>query len=138
MARVSKTPGVPLEEDEQIAFVQWCHMKGIKTEHAPNEIGGSIAAMKRKAVKNKRMGTTAGFPDLLLAIPVYGVTGEIDSYQLAVVEMKKTKGSTTTQAQKEWIKIFQLAGVPAAICKGAEKAIEFVEGILVEIHGDTE
>ena len=127
---------VPTEEEEQIAFVQWCHMKGIITEHASNEIGGSLGAMKAKAIKNKKMGTTAGFPDLLLAIPVYGCDDHVDSYQLAVVEMKRQKGSTTSPAQREWLAIFEKAGIPGEVCRGCGEAIKFVSGIMEEISNE--
>jgi hypothetical protein len=129
-------PGVPLEEDEQIAFVQWCRLHGIIVHHSGNEIGGSTPAMKARALKMKRMGTSAGFPDLVLFIPVYGVTDEIDTYQPAFIEMKRKKGSTISQAQKGWLKVIDMAGIPCAVCKGAEAAVEFVEKIEQEIKGD--
>lgn len=136
MPRVSKQAGVPLEDDEQIAFVQWCRANGIICHHSGNEIGGSTPAMKARALKMKRMGTSAGFPDLVLFIPVYGVTGEIDTYQPAFIEMKRIKGSTTSPAQKEWLKVIGMAGIPCAVCKGAEAAVKFVEDIEQEIKGE--
>jgi len=130
----SKIPGVPLEEDEQIAFVRWCHANRIIVHHSGNEIGGSTRAMKARALKMKRMGTSAGFPDLVLFIPVYGVTGEIDAYQQAFIEMKRIKGSTTSPVQREWLKVIDKAGIPCAVCKGAEKAVEFVRSLMAEIN----
>lgn len=134
--RVSKTAGVPLEEEEQIAFVQWCRLHDIVVQHSGNEIGGSTPAMKARALKMKRLGTSAGFPDLVLFIPIYGVTGEIDAYQPAFIEMKRVKGSTVSQSQKEWLKIIDMAGIPCAVCKGAEAAVEFVESIEKQIRGE--
>lgn len=124
---------VPLEEDEQIAFVQWCRLKGIICQHAGNEIGGSIRAMKTRAIKMKKLGTSKGFPDLLLFIPVIGATGEPDAYQPVAVEMKRVKGSTTSAEQKKWLEILEMAGIPGAVCKGAGAAIEFVEKIMQEM-----
>ena len=136
MARTSKTPGVPLEDEEQIAFVQWCRLHGIICHHSGNEIGGSTPAMKARALKMKRMGTSAGFPDLVLFIPVYGVTDEVDTYQQVFIEMKRKKGSTVSPVQKQWLKVIELAGIPCAVCKGAEAAVEFVQQVIKEIEGE--
>ena len=121
---------VPLEQDEQIAFVQWCRLKGIKVHHSGNEIGGSTKAMKIRAIKMKRMGTSKGFPDLLVFVPIKGATGEVDSYQPLAIEMKRQKYSTTSKEQKEWLEILEMAGIPSRVCKGAGEAIEFVENML--------
>lgn len=127
---------VPTEEEEQIAFVQWCRLKGIICHHSGNEIGGSTPAMKARAIKMKKLGTSKGFPDLLLFIPIVGATGEPDAYQPVAIEMKRTKGSTTSKEQKEWLNILELTGIPCAICKGAEEAISFVERVIKEIEGE--
>ena len=125
--------GVPLEEDEQLAFVQWCRLNGLLVHHSPLEIGGSSTAVKVRAMKMKRMGASKGFPDLLVFIPVKSlITGEIDAYQAVAIEMKRQKGSSTSKEQKEWLKVLEMAGIPCAICKGVEKAIEFVNSIREE------
>lgn len=125
---------VPKEEDEQIAFVQWCRLNHIIVHHSGNEIGGSTATVKVRAIKMKKMGTSKGFPDLLVFIPVYGTTGEVDCYQMCAIEMKRRKGSTTSAEQKEWLRVLTESGVLCAVCKGAEEAINFVEGIRKEIN----
>ena len=132
--RLSKA-GVPLEDDEQIAFVQWCRASGILVHHSPNEVSGSTEAHKRRAAKMKRLGTSSGFPDLVVYIPVKGIDDEIYAYQMLAIEMKKKKGSTTSKAQKEWLKVLEMAGIPSRVCKGCEEAIKFVEEIKKEIHG---
>lgn len=134
MVRVSKIPGVPLEEDEQIAFVQWCHLNNIVVHHSGNEIGGSTGAMKARAIKMKKMGTSKGFPDLLVFVPVYGITDRVDCYQMCAVEMKRKKNSTTSPEQKEWLKILQSAGALCKVCKGADEAIKFIEFVRSEIN----
>lgn len=123
---MKKVTNVPLEEDEQRAFVTWCHLNGIYVHHSGNEIGGSIRAMKTRAIKMKQMGTSKGFPDLLVFIPVKGIDDEVDVYQILAIEMKRLKGSTTTAEQKAWGEILEKAGIPFRVCKGAERAIEFV------------
>jgi hypothetical protein len=82
----------------------------------------------------KKMGTSKGFPDLLVFIPIYGVTGEIDSYQMCAIEMKRRKGSTTTKEQKQWLDILNTCGVPSKVCKGAAEAIDFVQEIRKGLH----
>lgn len=125
---------VPLEEDEQMAFVQWCRLNHIIVHHSGNEIGGSTSAMKARAVKMKKMGTSKGFPDLLVFIPVYGTTGDVDCYQMCALEMKRKKGSTTSKEQKEWLKVLTESGVLCSVCKGADEAIKFIETIRREIN----
>ena len=130
---------IPLEEDEQIAFVQWCRLRGFTVHHSGNEIGGSTRAMKARAVKMKKMGTSKGFPDLLVFIPVTGINGKIDAYQMLAIEMKRAqKGSNVSAEQKEWLKTLNLAGVPSKVCKGAEEAVKFVEAYEREITGKDE
>ena len=125
---------VPLEQDEQMAFVAWCKLRKIVVHHSGNEIGGSTRALKARAIKMKKMGTSKGFPDLLVFIPVRGITGRVNTYQPAAIEMKRIKGSTTTQEQKEWLKILELAGIPCKVCKGCQEAISFVTELEKEME----
>lgn len=131
----SKVVGVPLEDDEAMVFADWLKGQGIPHTHIANEMGGSTKTAKLRAIKAKRMGQTAGVWDYEIFIPIKNVFDEIDAYQEVRVELKRTKGSTTSPAQKEWGKIYELAGIPCAICKGAEKAIEFVQSVIKEIEG---
>ena len=132
---MAKIVNVPLETDEQIAFVQWCHLNNIIVHHSGNELGGSTAAIKARGRKMKRMGTSKGFPDLLVFVPVYGATGEADAYQMCAVEMKRKIGGRLSQEQKEWLDILQASGVLTAVCKGAEEAIRFINNVVQEING---
>jgi len=118
---------IPLEQDEQIAFVNWCHLQGYRCHHCANEIGGSTPALKLRAIKAKRMGTSKGFPDLLVFVPINGIYNEPDAYQPIAIEMKRKKGSTATKEQKEWLEILEMAGIPSKVCKGADEAIAFVK-----------
>ena len=130
---------VPLETDEQIAFVQWLRLRGFKFFHCPNEMGGQSRSLKVRAVQMKRMGVSKGVPDLFVFIPVTGVNGRIDAYQMLAIEMKRAqKGSNVSAEQKEWLKTLNLAGVPSKVCKGAEEAVKFVEGLEREINGKDE
>lgn len=133
---MARTTIVLKEDEEQMAFVQWCRLNNIIVHHSGNEIGGSTRAVKVRAIKMKKMGTSKGFPDLLVFIPVYGVTKRIDCYQMCAIEMKRVRGSSTTPEQKEWLKVLELAGIPCAICKGAEAATQFINKIRKEINPD--
>ena len=129
-------PKVPLEDDEAVAFATWLRINHIPSTHIANEMGGSTKTARLRALKAKRMGQTAGVWDYEIFIPVKSlITGEVDTYQEVRVELKRTKGSTTSPAQKEWGKIYEMAGIPCAICKGAKKAIEFVQSVIDEIGG---
>lgn len=118
------------EEQEQMAFVQYCRAQGWKLHHSANEVGGSTAQMKMRAIKAKRMGTSKGFPDLLIFVPIQGIEDEVDAYQPIAIEMKRKVGSVTSPAQKEWGGILEKAGIPFKICKGCEEAIKFVKQVM--------
>lgn len=122
---------IPKEEDEQIAFVIWCRYNNIICHHCANEMGGSTRALKLRAIKAKKMGTSKGFPDLLVFVPIKGVENKIDAWQMLAIEMKRKKNSTTTPEQKEWLKVLELAGIPSRVCKGCDEAIDFVKEYMV-------
>lgn len=121
---------IPYEEDEQIAFVQWMQLHNIPHAHVPNEIGGSSRSVKIRAIKMKRMGTSKGFPDLLVFLPFKGITGAVDAYEMVAIEMKRKKGGTVSKEQKQWIEILTKAGVPSKVCRGADEAIDFVKSLM--------
>lgn len=120
----------PYEEDEQIAFVNWCRYNNIIVHHSGNEIGGSTRALKIRAIKMKKMGTSKGFPDLLVFVPIKGVTKEIDAYEMVAIEMKRKKGGVVSKEQKEWIDTLEKAGIACKVCKGADEAIDFVKSMI--------
>lgn len=105
---------IPSEDQEQMHLVQYCDMKGYPRFRVPNETYTKSWSQK---LKNKRLGVSPGVPDLFVV--AHG--------RLIAVEMKRTKGSNTSQAQKEWIETLNANGTPAQVCKGAEEAIKFIE-----------
>lgn len=129
-----RVTNVPFEDDEVMVFHQWLEIQGMPHTHIPNEIGGSTSAIKARAVKMKKMGTSKGFPDLLVFIPITGVTGEIDSYQMCAIEMKRRKGGTVSKDQKRWLEILQASGAMTAVCHGADEAVAFVDAIMKEVQ----
>ena len=69
----SKSTLVPYEEDEQMAFVQWCRVMDLTVHHSGNEIGGSTSAIKARAVKMKKMGTLLVI--VISILPIVGLVG---------------------------------------------------------------
>ena len=120
---------IPTEAEEQNAFVQWCRINDIIVHHSPNEGGGGTSGAIRGA-KMKKLGTSKGFWDLVVFIPIKGATGRVDCYEQVMIEMKRRKGGTVSTEQKTWGKIYELAGINCKICKGADEAIAFVNKYL--------
>lgn len=106
------------EDVEQSNFVQWLEIKGYKYTAIPNS---TYTKSWMQKAKNHRLGLRAGFPDLVV----------IAEGKFMAIEMKRVTGSNNgTPAQREWIEALSAAGVPAAICKGCEAAIAFVQGVV--------
>lgn len=89
-----------------------------------------------RGAKLKRMGQSAGVWDYEIYVPIFGVTGEIDDYQLIKIEMKRRYGGTVSPEQKKWQKVYETAGIPNKICKGAKEAIAFVEQFMYNKDDD--
>lgn len=111
----SKTP-VPSEDDEQIMLVAYLEARGLKFTATSNH---TYNPHRNQQMHNRRIGLRAGIPDILVVLPGTG---------LIFIEMKRTKGSTTSQEQKDWIEALNTCpGVEARICKGCEAAVAFIE-----------
>lgn len=107
---------IPTEAQEQITFVEYLKLKQIPHFRVPNET--FTRSWKQKAM-NKALGVSAGVPDLFLIV----------DNQLVAIEMKRTKGSTTSPAQKQWLELLNNAGIPGRICFGAAEAIDYVKNL---------
>lgn len=126
---------VPTEYEECVAFVEWLNLNHIPHAHYANESqSGSKNAMIRGA-KLKRIGQSRGVFDYDIFVPIKGITGEIDCYELIKIEMKRKKGGSVSKEQKEWQKIYEMAGIPCKVCKGADEAIEFVQHYFTWYNG---
>lgn len=111
------------EEVEQRNFVRWLELKGYKFTAIPNS---TYTKSWKQKLKNKAVGLRAGFPDLVV----------IAENKFMVIEMKRIKQSTLTIFQKEWIEALTKAGIPVAVCKGADEAIAFVQAVVSSQQGD--
>lgn len=104
------------ESGEQEAVVQFCELMRIPVVHIPNE-GKRSAAY---AAQMKRMGLAKGFPDLFIPVARSGFHG-------LFIELKRDRGSKPTAEQKSWIEYLNRAGYRAAVCHGADAAIEEIK-----------
>lgn len=111
---------VPLEEVEQIEFVKSLEQNDLKFTAIPNNTYTKYMSQK---VKNHRVGLRPGFTDMIVLVPPdRSIDGE--GYFLCI-EMKRRKGSVTSNEQKLWISGINGLGVnniQAYICKGATEA----------------
>lgn len=120
----------PLEDDECITFSNWLKLNNIPHAHIANESRSSSQAAIIRGAKLKKMGQSKGVWDYEVFVPIRGITGDVDCYELLKIEMKRRKGGTVSIEQKQWGKIYELAGIPCKICKGADEAIAFVNSYL--------
>jgi len=113
---------IPLEENEQRTVVEYLRLKNIKFSNIPNSTFTTSWNQKRK---NKEMGLNPGLPDLLIILPNL----------LLFIEMKRIKGGTVSEYQKEWIEeLNKINGVKAIVCKGADDAINKIETLIKNIN----
>lgn len=116
----------PLEKDEQIAFVQWLEVNKIKFTSIPNSTWTPSIKQKQANIK---AGLRAGLPDLLVLISQN--QSKFDKALILFIEMKRQKGSTIGEGQKEWIEALnEVDNVQAQLCYGANQAIAFVQNFL--------
>lgn len=120
----------PLEDDECIAFSDWLKANNIPHAHIANESRSSSKSAMIRGAKLKRMGQSRGVWDYEVFIPIKGITGRIDCYEMVKIEMKRRKGGVVSQEQKTWGKIYELSGIQCKVCHGADEAIAFINKYL--------
>lgn len=108
---VSLKKVIPTEAQEQIQFVVWLKKKGFRVSASAN--GGSRNLLE--AMKFKRMGVSAGFPDIEVPLP----SGPYHGFYL---EMKRQKGGKVSEEQKEWLMYLKEKGYYAELANGFEEA----------------
>lgn len=123
---------VPLEDVECQNFHRWLDARNIHHTHIPNESRSSKKDAYIRGRKLKSLGVSKGYWDYDIYLPVYDYENRVAQYVLVKIEMKRTKYSTTSEEQKKWGRIYKKAGIPCAICKGAEEA----EKMVLKMAGD--
>lgn len=109
----------PLEENEQLALVEWLRLHNIAFAHVPNE--GMHKVQYRK--KQKALGVQAGMPDLLIFDHPPANPDKIG----VAIELKRRKGGQISARQKRWLKILSDRGWVAMVCNGAGEAIDALD-----------
>jgi len=101
---------IPTEHQEQVEFVQWFRRQysGVRIFAIPNGESRSQSAGARL----KAEGVSAGVPDLF--IPAWNIW----------IEMKRSKGGSVSEKQKDWIAYLESVGHQVFVCKGADSAKE--------------
>lgn len=116
---------IPSEHDEQTALIDWTILMQTKWPelklffHIPNEGKRSPAA----ALRLLSEGMKRGVPDNFLPVSRGGYHG-------LWIELKRTKNSSATQDQKQWIEALNAQGYLAVVCKGWEAASKVIEEYL--------
>lgn len=105
----------PLEDVEQIKLSAWLTKQGIK--HTASANGGKRNLLT--AIKLKRMGLSAGFPDIFIPLPS-------DKYHGLFLEMKRIEGGKVSDSQQEWLNFLNNNGYYAQVAYGFDEAKEIV------------
>jgi hypothetical protein len=101
----------PTEDKEQILLAVWLTKKGIKFTASAN--GGKRNLLE--ALKFKRMGVSAGFPDIEIPLP-------IAPYHGLYIELKRQKGGKLSESQIEWLNYLNEKGYYAVVARGFDEA----------------
>jgi hypothetical protein len=111
----------PLEDTEQLTVVEWLRAKKILFHASPN--GGYRHPVT--AIRMKRQGCSAGFPDLIiLDRPSMVKDGKV--FVGAAIEMKRREGSKVSIEQKAWLAALGDLGWKTKIAYGCDEAIKFL------------
>ena len=108
----------PLESAEQERLAKWLDARGVLWCHVPNEGKRS----PRYGAGLRRAGTKRGVPDVL----IFAGRGV---YLGAAIELKRQHGGKVTDEQAEWLDRLDQLGWAAMVCRGADAAIEWLEGL---------
>ena len=113
----------PLEDEECRVFAMWLKIMKVPFAHIANESRSHGRNAVIRGAKLKVMGQSRGYWDYDVFVP------KGDGFKLIKIEMKRQKGGTVSPEQKEWGKVYEKAGIPCKICRGAEEAMDFVKEI---------
>ena len=119
----SGTRPLPSEHEEQCVFVSAFRkaFRGVRIIAIPNGGWRDI----KTAARLKAEGVVKGVPDLF--VPEWGLW----------IEMKRQKGGTLSDDQKDWIDYLQSRGYKAVCCKGADEAMKAASERDKEINNGT-
>lgn len=106
---------IPTEHQEQVEFVCWFRREypDVRIFAIPN----GEARSKSSGARLKAEGVSAGVPDLF--IPAWNTW----------IEMKRFKGGSVSEKQKDWLAYLESVGHKVFVCKGADSAKEIAQGV---------
>lgn len=110
---------MPTEDQEQAVLVDWLRWNRILFHHSPN--GGKRNIVT--AARLKRLGTSAGFPDIMIFDQSYCSAPGV------AIELKRRRHGKTSSSQEYWLKELERRGWIVKVCKGADEAISFLKGL---------
>ena len=106
---------VPTEHQEQVLFVQW--FRRTYPEVRIFAIPNGEARSQSAGARLKAEGVSAGVPDLF--IPAWNTW----------IEMKRSKGGSVSEKQKDWLAYLEGIGHQVFVCKGADSAKEVAQKV---------
>jgi hypothetical protein len=110
------------EFQEQCNLVIYLELKHLKFSKIAQE---TYTTNWGVTTNNKKSGLRKGVPDMIIIIP-----GK-NKNNLIFIEMKKKKGGTVSQEQKEWQEeLNKCVGVESFICHGFDEAKELIDSLL--------
>lgn len=115
---------IPTEDDEQIAFVGWLELVGLRFAHIPQSTYTKHMGVK---MRNQRLGVRPGVPDLMILVPPH--RSKDGEGHLIWVEMKRRKGGVVSKEQRDWLVAFtalESPNIEAHVAKGWDEAREAV------------
>lgn len=124
--QLKKSLGLEASEDEsQMMIIDWAKLQRWKgrpiaeyLHHSPN--GGKRGI--REASRFKMMGTRAGFPDLMLLIPV-------EPFHALFIELKTSTGKVSV-VQKDYHRLLNEQGYRVEECYSTDSAINVIRNYL--------
>lgn len=136
MARTSKVASVPIEDEECQMLHSWLEKQNIPHEHIPNESRSGKRDAYIRGRKLKSMGVSSGYWDYDIFVPVLDPDKKVAGYELIKIEMKRAKKSLSTVSleQKNWGKVYAMAGIEGYICYGAEDAEKKISAVYERIN----
>jgi len=123
------TKSIPSEHAEQATLVQWFERQYPQYDHllVASMNGAYLAGNARQRAiqinRAKQAGLRTGFPDLFLPV-------RSKQWHGLFIEMKRTKNSSTSKEQKQWISELNTLGYVAVVCKGHRAAVEVINEYL--------
>lgn len=107
------------EQQEQFKAVAWLRKNNVLFYHVPN--GGHRDFLE--GVKFKRLGVSAGVPDLVVPVARKGHHG-------LYIELKRQSGGSVSDRQRWWLARLAEEGYDCYVAKGADDLILYVKNYL--------